>query len=296
MGLGDFFKNIFGKKICAFCGGECGIMHRAKLKDGNFICSKCDDGCSAYIRKSRFTKPELEEHLAYMKRSDRIYNEVILKSEARPLRLPSASNRQAIEFYDSFGMFRICDPSRDGNDRYLTELFRYDQVASYEPYIEENEPTEDGQPKSFEEGGVIITLIGAESDNSNARDGGYAHPYITEPIKVCFATTENEKDRHMIYVDNVIHHFDGIFGVHDSQKGLFSFGMSKQEKRDLKAQVAMVKTVMTAVKVAKDGEESLTEEKKEEFMQNMNAMDDARTGGLAEYSRRADAAEARVTN
>ena len=23
MGLGDFFKNIFGKKTCAFCGGEC---------------------------------------------------------------------------------------------------------------------------------------------------------------------------------------------------------------------------------------------------------------------------------
>ena len=22
MGLGDFFKNIFGKKTCAFCGGE----------------------------------------------------------------------------------------------------------------------------------------------------------------------------------------------------------------------------------------------------------------------------------
>ena len=60
MGLGDFFKNIFGKKTCAFCGGECGVMSRTKIKGDEYICSKCDDMCSNYIRKSRFTKPELE--------------------------------------------------------------------------------------------------------------------------------------------------------------------------------------------------------------------------------------------
>ena len=32
MGLGDFFKNIFGKKTCAFCGGECGMLNRTKIK------------------------------------------------------------------------------------------------------------------------------------------------------------------------------------------------------------------------------------------------------------------------
>ena len=32
MGLGDFFKNIFGKKTCAFLVGECGMMRRPKIK------------------------------------------------------------------------------------------------------------------------------------------------------------------------------------------------------------------------------------------------------------------------
>ena len=33
MGIGDFFKNIFGKKICALCGKECGMMHRSKNQE-----------------------------------------------------------------------------------------------------------------------------------------------------------------------------------------------------------------------------------------------------------------------
>ena len=45
------------------------------------------------------------------------------------------------------------------------------------------------------------------------------------------------------------------------------------------------------VKVAKEGEASLTDEKKAEIEKNMQAMDDAQTGGLAEYTRRANAAE-----
>ncbi len=37
MGLGDFFKNIFGKKTCAFCGGECGMLDRTKIKGDEYI-------------------------------------------------------------------------------------------------------------------------------------------------------------------------------------------------------------------------------------------------------------------
>ena len=41
MGLGDFFKNIFGKKNCALCGKECGMMHRSKIKNKEFLCDDC---------------------------------------------------------------------------------------------------------------------------------------------------------------------------------------------------------------------------------------------------------------
>ena len=293
MGLGDFFKNIFGKKTCAFCGGECGMMSRTKIKGDEYICSKCDDMCSNFIRKSRFTKPELEGHMEYMKRSDRIYKEVILPNVQKHECYPSATQRQGIEFFDDFGMFRIIDGSRDNKENYPKELFRYDQVASYEPYYEEAEPEEAGKPKVFHEGGIIIRLVGALDDTTKMQKGLRAHPYITEEIKVCFATNDREKENYLKYAENAIHHFNYIFGVNDDQKGLFSFGMSKQEKRDLKAAVAFTKTAFDAVKVAKNGGE-ITDEKKAEIMENMNAIDDSQTGGLAVYTRAADAAEAKI--
>ena len=293
MGLGDFFKNIFGKKTCAFCGGECGMMSRTKIKGDEYICSKCDDMCSNFIRKSRFTKPELEGHMEYMKRSDRIYKEVILPNVQKHECYPSATQRQGIEFFDDFGMFRIMDGSRDHKENYPKELFRYDQVASYEPYYEEAEPEEAGKPKVFHEGGIIIRLVGALDDTTKMQKGLRAHPYITEEIKVCFATNDREKENYLKYAENAIHHFNYIFGVNDDQKGLFSFGMSKQEKRDLKAAVAFTKTAFDAVKVAKNGGE-ITDEKKAEIMENINAIDDAQTGGLAVYTRAADAAEAKI--
>jgi len=294
MGLGDFFKNIFGKKTCAFCGGECGMMSRTKIKGDEYICSKCDDMCSFHIQKYRFTKDELAGHMEYMKRSDRIYKEVAL-SGARSERYPSATSRQGIEFFDDIGMFRIIDGSKDGKEQYPKELFRYDQVSSYEPYIEESEEeTENGKKEIvFGEGGIKITLVGGRDDTTTMRKGLRAHPYITEEITVCFATNDREKENYLKYAENAIHHFNYIFGVNDDQKGLFSFGMSTKEKRDLKAAVAFTKTAFDAVKVAKDGGE-ITDEKKAEIMENMNAIDDAQTGGLAKYTRAADSAEAKI--
>ena len=295
MGLGDFFKNIFGKKTCAFCGGECGMMSRTKIKGDEYICSKCDDLCSFHIQKYRFTKDELAGHMEYMKRSDRIYKEVILPNTQKHERYPSGTQRQGIEFFDDFGMFRIIDGSKDNKENYPKELFRYDQVASYEPYLEESEETdENGKTKTvFGEGGIIIRLVGALDDTTKMQKGLRAHPYITEEIKVCFATNDREKENYLKYAENAIWHFDYIFGVNDDQKGLFSFGMSTKEKRDLKAAVAFTKTAFDAVKIAKDGGE-VSEEKKAEIMENMHAIDDAQTGGLSKYTRAADAAEAKI--
>ena len=294
MGLGDFFKNIFGKKTCAFCQGECGMLNRTKIKGDEYICGKCDDMCSFHIQKYRFTKDELRGHMEYMKRSDRIYKEVALAGE-RPQRYPSATSRQGIEFFDDIGMFRIIDGSKDGKEQYPKELFRYDQVSSYEPYIEESEEETENSKKEivFGEGGIKIILVGGRDDTTTMRKGLRAHPYITEEITVCFATNDREKENYLKYAENAIRHLDYIFGVNDDRKGLFSFGMSTKEKRDLNAAVAFTKTAFDAVKVAKDGGE-ISEEKKAEIMGNMNAIDDARTGGLAEYTRRADAAEAKI--
>jgi len=295
MGLGNFFKNIFGKKTCAFCGGECGMLNRTKIKGDEYICGKCDDMCSFHIQKYRFTKDELRGHIEYMKRSDRIYNEVALaigKSE----RFPSATSRQGIEFFDDIGMFRIMDGSKDGKEQYPKELLRYDQVSSYELYAEESEEKdENGKVKKvFDEGGIKIRLAGGRDDMTMLRKGLRAHPYITEEITVCFATNDREKENYLKYAENAIHHFNRIFGVNDGNTALFSLGMNKEEKRNLMGAIGFAKTVAAAVNVANNGGE-ITEEQEAEIQKNMNALDDAQTGGLAEYTRLADAAEAKIS-
>ena len=265
------------------------MLSRTKIKGDEYICSKCDDLCSFHIQKYRFTKDELAGHMEYMKRSDRIYKEVILPNTQKHERYPSATQRQGIEFFDDFGMFRIIDGSKDNKENYPKELFRYDQVANYEPYLEESEETdENGKTKTvFGEGGIKIALVGARDDTTTMRKGLRAHPYITEEIKVCFATNDREKENYLKYAENAIWHFNYIFGVNDDQKGLFSFGMST------KAAVAFTKTAFDAVKVAKNGGE-ITDEKKAEIMENMNAIDDAQTGGLSKYTRAADEAESKI--
>ena len=97
----------------------------------------------------------------------------------------------------------------------------------------------------------------------------------------------------MKYAENAIVHFDHIFGVKDGSRGLFGFGMTKQEKRDLVGAIGFAKTAVEAVKVAaSDGE--MTDEQKAALQNNLNAMDDAQTQGLAVYTRLADAAEAKI--
>lgn len=271
------------------------MMSRTKIKGDEYICSKCDDMCSFHISKYRFTKDELAGHMEYMKRSDRIYKEVALASGNRSQRYPSATSRQGIEFFDDIGMFRIIDGSKDNNERYPKEMFRYDQVANYEPYIDESEETdENGNTKTvFGEGGIKITLVGGMDDTSSMRKGLRAHPYITEEITVCFAENDREKENYLKYAENAIWHFDHIFGVNDDRRGLFSFGMTTKEKRDLMGAVAFTKTAFDAINVAKNGGE-MSEEKKAEIQQNLNTMEDANTDGLAKYSRAADAAEAKI--
>lgn len=297
MGIGDFFKNAFKKQTCAFCGKECGMMSRTKIKGDEYICSDCDDKCSFFVRKGSFTKEELAGHMEYMERSDRIFREVIAPND-RGLAgsvLPDPVKVEGIQFYDEFGMFRIRNSSRDRKSQYPVELIRYDQVADYEPYFEERDSDEPGKPKEFEECGLNLTLVGGRyTVPGELTKGSRSHPYIIEPIKICYARNESDKNRAVMALRSTVAHFDRIFGVHDDRKALFQFGMSKDEKRDLNATIAFAKTFSEAIKVAKNGEESLTEEKKNEIRQHMNAMEDAQTDGLSVYTRRADEAEAKI--
>ncbi|MBQ8758194.1 MAG: hypothetical protein IJZ20_00700, partial [Clostridia bacterium] len=151
--------------------------------------------------------------------------------------------------------------------------------------------------KTFKECGIKIKFLSAleveDEQITNENLGLRSHPYIDKEIKIVFANSERDRENCEKYIDNAIQHFDYIFGVHDDEKGLFSFGMSKKEKRDLLGAVAFTKTAIAAAKAAKDGGE-LSDENMAEIKENFNQMDDAQTSGLSVYSRRADELEAKI--
>ena len=284
MGIGDWFKKTFGKQTCAFCGNEVGMMKRDKIKNGEFICHDCRRTCSRYIQVYRLTKDELLGHMEYMKRQGKLVESM---EGLKGRRVPSAG-RQGILFYDEAGMFRIYDMDKD--HRYAMEMIRYDQVAKYEPYLEEGEPDEPGKPKVFGECGVKLTLVGGADDLSQMPKGLRAHPYITQEITI----KVNDRDKHIgeLDVNQIISHFNTIFGVNDNTKGLFSFGPTTQQKREMEAMKAMGGMFKEAIKAAKTGE--VSEEAAAQVADAMNKVDDAATSGLAKYSRLADEAEAKI--
>ena len=284
MGIGDWFKKTFGKQTCAFCGKEVGMMSSDKIKNDEFICSDCKRTCSRFVQVYRMTKDELLGHMEYMKRQGKLV-ETMEGLKAR--RVPSAG-RQGILFYDEAGMFRIYDV--DNDHRYAMEMIRYDQVAKYEPYLDEAEPDEPGKEKIFGECGVKLTLVGGMDDLSRMPKGLRSHPYITNEITV----KVNDRDKHMgeLDVNQIIGHFNHIFGVGDDTKGLFSFGPTTQQKREGAALKAMGSMFGAAIKAAKTGE--VPADAAAKVADAMNKVDDAATTGLAKYTRLADEAEAKI--
>ena len=127
--------------------------------------------------------------------------------------------------------------------------------------------------------------------NTDNKKGLRPHPYIKRELKICFS----KKDRSDLqYAHNAKCKFDYIFGVHDDERGLFGFGRSKAEKREDAAAIGMAAAIGTAFKAATKGEEAVTEADKEKLKEGINAMNDAATGGMAVYTRRADDAEAKI--
>ena len=152
-----FFSNLFAKQNCAVCGKECGTMHRSKLRDGQFLCDDCGNKCSKYIRLSELTLDEAKEHMEYMARMKRVFDEVFDKTEFRVNAYPSTPTQMGLVFCDELGMLYIDD--RTGGRGKMPELIRYDQIASYEEYLDETPAKEPGQEPTLNGGGLKLKLV-----------------------------------------------------------------------------------------------------------------------------------------
>lgn len=152
-----FFSNLFAKQNCAVCGKECGTLHRSKLRDGQFLCDDCGNKCSKYIRLSELTLDETKEHMEYMARMKRVFDEVFDKTEFRVNAYPSTPSQMGLVFCDELGMLYIDD--RTGGRGKMPELIRYDQIASYEEYLDETPAKEPGQKPTLNCGGLKLKLV-----------------------------------------------------------------------------------------------------------------------------------------
>ena len=284
-----FFSNLFAKQNCAVCGKECGTLHRSKLRDGQFLCDDCGDQCSKYIRLSELTLDEAKEHMAYMARMKRVFDEVFDKTEFRVNAYPSTPTQMGLVFCDELGMLYIDD--RTGGRGKMPELIRYDQIASYEEYLDETPSKEPGQKPTLNGGGLKLKLVQPRGiTEAETRRGLQPHPYIKQELVICFS----KRDRREIgYAHIARQHLDHIFGVHDNETSMFGRRMSKAEERELKGQMGMISAMSAVASAAMKGGQ-LSEEEKARFVENINLANDAQTGGMAVYSRRADEAFAKV--
>lgn len=220
---------LFSKEECAFCNNKVGILGRKKLVNNEgYICKECEEKCSCLINVGRFTKQEIEEHMKYMERQDKIYREAFENIDKKQ-KERFVCIETGVEFADEIAMFRYLSPA--ANKKVYKELFRYDQIKSYEPYTIANTNSQGG--KKYSEVGVKIKLFCSWTPDAKqfAENRSY-HPYVEE-IKV--PRHKNVDDYNS---DPMIDYLDKLFGRYEDNSlvgGIkSSFIGTNQERRQMK--------------------------------------------------------------
>ncbi len=276
---------LFSKEVCALCGDKVGALERKKLvnKEG-FVCKECEKKTSALINVGRFTKEQLEEHIEYMKEQDKLYREAFLPIDKKQ-KESFMYVETGIEFANDIAMFKfhspLCDKKRD-----YQELFRYDQINSYEPYFIEN-TDQDG--KRYSEVGVKIILNCSWEHDMKEHVGDRSfHPYVSE-INVPRGKNVDSFDS-----DTLINFLNKLFGRYEDNSLVGSvksgiFGTNK-EKKQMEVLSGGLKALGGLAKAKMKGEEA----DKSIFESFENNAADLLTENRATYAKLADEVEARI--
>ena len=247
---------LFSKEQCSFCDNKVGFFSRKKLVNNEgYVCKECEKKCSSLINVSHFTKDELQKHMEYMEKENKLYEEAFepidKKSKERFVCISTG-----VEFADEIAMFRYISPNAD--KKIYKELFRCDQIKNYEPYYKENTNSNGG--KKYAEVGLTIHLncsrpkFGEAAGSVTGVGSRNFHPYVHE-IQV--PTARNVDDFSSVGLKNYL---DKMFGVYEDTSLVGGIKSSivgtNKEREQMKVAVEGVKTLGNLAKAKITGSEN----------------------------------------
>lgn len=287
---------LFSKVPCAICGNSVGFLSRKRLvnKEG-YICKECEKKCSEFVNVGHFTKAELEEHIKYMEKQDKLFHEAYEPIDKKHIsRFVSIST--GIEFADEIAMFKVVSPK--ANKKVYQELFRYDQINHYEPYYKEN--TGSNSDKKYSEVGLTIYLncsrrgFGEAEGSVTGVGARNFHPYVKE-LQIPTARNVNEFS-HVGLKD----YLDKLFGKYEDNSVIgsikSSFMGTNKERAEMKTAAEGLKALgnLAKSKITKSEEDAEKSRESAEAFKN-DALDLA-TGNRATYTKIANEVEDRIWN
>ena len=279
---------LFSKEECVFCGNKVGFFSRKRLINSEgYICKECEKKTSALINVGRFTKDALNEHIKYMENQNKIYKEAF-ETLDKDKRQRFMCVETGVEFADEIAMFKYHSPACDKKRDYQ-ELFRYDQIKDYEPYMIQNSNSQNG--KKYSEVGVRIILnCSWEPSMQNYIGNSSFHPYVSE-LKV-----PRHKNVDSFTSDPLIDYLDKLFGKYEDNSVVGSikskFVGTNKEREQMKVATEGLKALGSIAKSKITGKES----NKDAIDNFKNDAADLLTGNRATYTKVANKVEKEILN
>lgn len=287
---------LFSKVPCVICGKNVGFFSRKRLinKEG-YICKECENKCSEHINVGHFTKAEIQEHISYMEKQDKLYKAVYEPlDKSQKSRFVSIST--GLEFADELAMFKFISPK--SSKKTYQELFRYDQISHYEPYFKDN--TNSNSDKKYAEVGLKIYLncsrhqFGEAEGASSQASGRNVHPYVRE-LQV--PTARNVNDFSHVGLKDYL---DKLFGVYEDNSVVgsikSSFMGTNKERSEIKVAAEGLKALgnLTKSKITKNEEDAENAKASADALKE-DALNLA-TGNRAMYTKIANSVEDKIFN
>lgn len=283
----SFFSNLFGKQKCSFCGNEVSVLKRDSLinKEG-YICKECLRKCSCLIKPGKFTKEELDNHIKYMEKQNELFEKAFEPAEKTRFMCVETG----IEFADSLAMFTYI--SRESKKKIYKELFRYDQIKDYEPYMINN-TAQDG--KKYKEVGVKIKLncYFDPSDKQFENNRSY-HPYVYELI------IPRHKNVDEFSNDPMLNYLDKLFGRYEDTSLVGSIKSSlagtNKKRQQTKVAVEGIKTLGSLAKTKITNKEEDKEKLENNLDKFKNDSMNLISGNRSTYTKIANEVEDKIIN